>query len=167
MLLASTRRPTRSTTVSVNYSFLDAEDFDDNPMDFEGSDEKPKRKARKPKLNTKMDFDSEVFTNSANDQSDSSATPSELDMSSDQTSPPGQFESGTSHPDVEQPSPKRRKTKHGRGHTAAKSAPENDALVDSAQDTSLEKKSESSPTRTSMKKEVDLTLPSLWGVGDG
>jgi hypothetical protein len=78
-------------------------------MDIEGSDEKPKRKIEKLKLNTHDDFQSDGFKGSDDDQSESSPTSSDLDMSSNQSSLPDRFESGASDSDVEQPSSKRTK----------------------------------------------------------
>jgi site-specific DNA-cytosine methylase len=164
--LTSTRRPTRSTRASVNYSLLDTEDIDN---DIEGSDEESKRKTKKTKINTKEDSDSGIFSASDNDQSDSSATHSELDMSSDQSSAPGQFDSGASHSDVEEPSSKRAKASNGSARSAAKSAPETDADIDSAQGVDAKQKKSRSKPKTNMlnlttrtTREVDLSLPPLF-----
>jgi site-specific DNA-cytosine methylase len=166
--LASTRRPTRTTRATINYSLLDTEDIDD---DIEGSAEEPKRKTKKSKPKTSEDSDSDVFSASDNDQSDSSATSSELDMSSDQSSAPNQSDSGASHSDVEQPSSKRAKASNGGARSAAKSAPEIDADVDSAQGVDAKQKKSRSKPKTNMlnlnagqEKEVDLALPPLFGT---
>jgi site-specific DNA-cytosine methylase len=163
--LASTRRSTRSTRATVDYSLLDTLDLDDDLLDIEDSDEEPKRKSKKPQLNTKEDSDSDDFQDSDNEQSLSSATPSVLDMASDHSSSPDQSESGS---DVEQPPHKRMRASNGRARSAAKSAPEGDAVVDSTQDADPKKKSKSRVNmmnlNAGMKKEVDLTLPPLFGT---
>jgi site-specific DNA-cytosine methylase len=166
--MTSTRRPTRSTRASVNYSLVDTEDIDD---DIEGSDEEPKRKTKRTKINTKEDSDSDVYLASADEKSDSSVPLSDLDMHSDQSSAPDQSDSGASDLDVEKPPPKRAKGNNGSARSAAKSAPQNDADVDSAQggDAKQEKSKSNSKinmlnltTRTT--REVDLSLPPLFST---
>jgi hypothetical protein len=96
------------------------------------------------------DSDEDHFTTSEDGQSLTSATRAVLDMSSDQTlADPTQM--SNSHLASEQSSA----TVH------AKSAPEDDTVVDSAQDANPQKKLKS---RVNMKKEVDLTLPPLFGT---
>ncbi|KAI4852875.1 hypothetical protein E4T44_01205 [Aureobasidium sp. EXF-8845] len=163
--MTSTRRPTRSTRASVNYSLIDTEDIDD---DIEGSDEEPKRKTKRTKSNTKEDSDSDVYSAPDDEKSDSSVTASDLDMHSDQSSAPDQSESDASDSDVKKPSAKRVKGINGSARSAIKSAPENDADIDSAKDIEPEKKKKSRANmmnlNTDMKKEVDLTLPPLFGT---
>jgi hypothetical protein len=151
--LAPTRRSARSTRSTVNYRYevpSDAEDSDiDDRMAVDDSDE-------------------DHFTTSEDEQSASSMAPSDLDVSSDHSESPDQSEYGS---DVEQPSLKRVKATNGRPRSAVKSAPENGAVVDSAHDADTkQKKSRAKPKvnmlnlNTGMKKEVDLTLPPLFGT---
>jgi hypothetical protein len=108
------------------------------------------------------DSDEEHFAISEDEQSLSSATPSVLDMSSDQT---------LAHPTQMS---KSHLTSEQRPAKEALAAAESDAVVDSTQDTDP-KKSKSIVNMmnlpTGMKKEVDLTLHPLpninQGVGDG
>jgi hypothetical protein len=112
------------------------------------------------------DSDEDHFTTSEDEESLSSATPSVLDMSSDQTLAHA-AEMSNNH-----------LTSDGSARSAPKSAPEDDAVVDTTQDADAkQKKSRAKPEtnmlnlNAGMKKEIDLTLPPPSNtndrVGDG
>jgi hypothetical protein len=119
--------------VFISYSLLATEDTDHDHTDVEDSDKELKRKTERIKTNTKEDSDNDISAYSYDKKSDSSATCSELDKSSDQSSAPGRSASGASDSDVKKPFPKQRKANNGCGQTVAKSASESQALTESAQ----------------------------------
>jgi site-specific DNA-cytosine methylase len=148
---APIRRSARSTRAVVNYKTFDTENLDEDPVDV-------------------ADSDNDNFAVSDGEQSKSSVAPSDLSMSSDQSSSHDQSDLGTSDSDA-QPLRKRSKANNGRARPAAKSAPE-PTTIDPTQvadsSTPKQKKSKARDNMLNlnkdMKKEVDLSLPPLFGT---
>jgi site-specific DNA-cytosine methylase len=148
---APTRRSARSTRAVVNYKIFDTENLDEDPVDL-------------------ADSDNDDFTVSDNKQSTTSATLFDPDMSSNHSSSHDEFDIGAS--DADKPPPRKRpKTNNGRARPAAKPASEPADATDAAKITDSPTPKEKSKTRfnmmnlnTGMKKEVDLSLPPLFGT---
>ena len=140
--LPSTRRSARSTRAVVNYDLFDTQDLDDETVDT-------------------ADSIHDEFVNSDDEQSTPSTAPSDLVMSSDHSSSEQPEYDGSDSDDEQHP--KRIKTNKGSARSAAKSASKS-----TTDDPAKQKKSKSRLNMMNlnkdMKKEVDLTLPPLFGT---